>query len=187
MGLTFGNTNWLNPLWPEGTTALKYYCHCSQSSSFSNEKPLWQSEVCFTVTNRFKLFFCKRENEKKKTQWQHRKTREWPWHEHILFFRNTKTFFRGSKHKFSKMSSLTKSNVKFLDKPIISMALKAQMWEDFNVPIMASSLRLKKVPFWRVKEHAHCHFGPCINITVITKPIQRSIFIIQFKRISPGG
>lgn len=185
MGLTFGNTNWLNPLWPEGTTALKYYCHCSQSSSFSNEKPLWQSEVCFTVTNRFKLFFCKRENEKKK----HNDSTERQGSDLDMSTScsNTKTFFRGSKHKFSKMSSLTKSNVKFLDKPIISMALKAQMWEDFNVPIMASSLRLKKVPFWRVKEHAHCHFGPCINITVITKPIQRSIFIIQFKRISPGG
>lgn len=141
----------------------------------------------FHSYKQIQALFLQKGKWKKKPQWQHRKTREWPWHEHILFFRNTKTFFRGSKHKFSKMSSLTKSNVKFLDKPIISMALKAQMWEDFNVPIMASSLRLKKVPFWRVKEHAHCHFGPCINITVITKPIQRSIFIIQFKRISPGG
>lgn len=31
MDLTIANTNWLNPLWPQGTTALKYYCCSTQT------------------------------------------------------------------------------------------------------------------------------------------------------------
>lgn len=72
------------------------------SFSTPSEKCFFAKELfCFAVANRFERVFAKR----KKKQWQHWETREWPWHGTILFFRSTKACFSGFQIKTAKYTA----------------------------------------------------------------------------------
>lgn len=71
MDLTFANTNWLNPLWPQGTTALKYYCCGTQTIILLSQ---WKAPFPTSCSVALLHFIAKG-----KIQWHYWETREWPW------------------------------------------------------------------------------------------------------------
>lgn len=61
MDLTFANTDWLNPLWLQGTTALKYYCCSTQTdhSTFPMKSLFPDKLLRLTGANRFEYCVAK--------------------------------------------------------------------------------------------------------------------------------